>query len=123
SALAVAGVVGVDLGAAADSLGSATMSAARMELTEVGRGGLVLNDAYNANPSSMAAALHALAGMAAMRRVAVLGPMAELDDPARAHAEIAELCRELDIELIAVGTGAYGPAPVERDAVADAIGP
>jgi UDP-N-acetylmuramoyl-tripeptide--D-alanyl-D-alanine ligase len=123
AALAVAGVVGVDLGVAAEALGSATVSAARMEVVEVGRGGLVINDAYNANPSSMAAALDALAGLAARRRVAVLGPMAELDDPERAHRDVAAHCRALGIDLIAVGTAAYGVEPVERAAVADAIGP
>jgi UDP-N-acetylmuramoyl-tripeptide--D-alanyl-D-alanine ligase len=123
AALAVAGVVGVDLGAAAEALGSATVSAARMEVAEVGRGGLVINDAYNANPSSMAAALDALAGLAARRRVAVLGPMAELDDPERAHLDVAARCRALGIDLIAVGTAAYGVEPVERAAVADVLGP
>ena len=39
---------------------------------------MVLNDAYNANPTSMAAALRALAALPARRRVAVLGLMAEL---------------------------------------------
>lgn len=122
AALAVAGVVGVDLSGAVESLGAATLSAARMEVTEVGGGGLIVNDAYNANPSSMGAALHALAGMAATRRVAVLGPMAELDDPGTAHGEIADLCHQLGIELIPVGTELYGRPPVERSAVAAAIG-
>ena len=36
-------------------------------------GGLLINDAYNANPASMAAALEALAAIEAERRVAVLG--------------------------------------------------
>lgn len=123
AALAVAGAVGVELERAAEALAEASLSAARMEVTEVGRGGLVINDAYNANPSSMTAALHALAGMAATRRIAVLGPMAELDDPVTAHRDIAGLCAELGVELIAVGTDAYGVAPVERDEVAERIGP
>jgi hypothetical protein len=49
--------------------------------------------------------------------------MAELDDPVRGHREVAALAAELGIEIIAVGTDLYGPAPVERDAVAAAIGP
>jgi len=123
AALAVAGVVGVDLDGAAMALGAATLSAGRMELLEAAAGGVVVNDAYNANPSSMAAALQALAGMAADRRVAVLGPMAELDDPAGAHAGIAVLVAELGIELIAVGTADYGVDPTERVEVATRIGP
>ena len=49
----------------------------------------VVNDAYNANPASVGAALDALAAMAAGRRIAVLGLMAELDDPGPARPEVA----------------------------------
>lgn len=123
AALAVAGVVGVDLGAAAGAIGQASMSAGRMQVRDTAAGGVVLDDAYNANPASMAAALSALAGMQAERRVAVLGPMAELDDPAAAHRDVAGQARELGLELLAVGTDAYGVPPIERDAVARRIGP
>ncbi len=123
AALAVAGVVGVDLADAAAALAGATLSAARMELLDAAAGGVVVNDAYNANPSSMGAALQALAGMAATRRVAVLGPMAELDDPDAAHREVAALAGALGIEVVAVGTDRYGLEPVERAAVAAAVGP
>ena len=44
------------------------------------RARVVLNDAYNAGPASMEAALRALAHLDARRRIAVLGPMAELGD-------------------------------------------
>ena len=62
----------------------------RMELS-TGRSGVrVLNDAYNANPTSMAAALDALAALPARRRIAVLGTMAELGPTGAAeHAAIA----------------------------------
>jgi UDP-N-acetylmuramoyl-tripeptide--D-alanyl-D-alanine ligase len=50
----------------------------RMEVTRRDDGVTVVNDAYNANPESMRAALAALAGLPARRRVAVLGAMAEL---------------------------------------------
>ncbi len=77
-------------------------------------GGFVVNDAYNANPDSMRAALVHLAERAgARRRVAVLGEMAELGDTSqRYHREIGELARELEIGVIAVGEPAreYGPA-------------
>ena len=55
----------------------------RMQLLTAASGGLVINDAYNANPTSMRAALDALAAVDAERRVAVLGGMAELADPDR----------------------------------------
>ncbi|MDQ3085195.1 MAG: UDP-N-acetylmuramoyl-tripeptide--D-alanyl-D-alanine ligase, partial [Actinomycetota bacterium] len=76
-------------------------------------GGFVVNDAYNANPDSMRAALVHLAERAGTRRrVAVLGEMAELGDSSpRYHREIGELARDLEIEIIAVGepTREYGP--------------
>ena len=112
AALAVAGVLGVDLAVAAEALGRAELSAMRMQLVRAATGGLVINDAYNANPTSMAAALDALAAVEADRRVAVLGLMAELDDPVPAHRAIAARASELGIELIAVDTDRYGIAPI-----------
>jgi len=69
-------------------------------------GGLVVNDAYNANPTSMRAALLDLVERAGVRRrVAVLGEMAELGDASRAyHEEVGRLVDELGIEIVvAVG--------------------
>ena len=69
-------------------------------------GGLLINDAYNANPASMRAALAHLVERAAGRRtVAVLGEMAELGpDAPRFHREIGEALVELGIDvLLAVG--------------------
>ena len=51
-----------------------------MELATAPSGAVVLNDAYNANPTSVAAALESLAALPARRRIAVLGVMAELGD-------------------------------------------
>jgi UDP-N-acetylmuramoyl-tripeptide--D-alanyl-D-alanine ligase len=112
-AIAVAGVLGVDLEAAAVGLLTSTLSEMRMEMMRAAGGGLVINDAYNANPTSMAAAVSALASVPAARRIAVLGPMAELEDPAAAHLRVAGLVRAAGIELIAVGTDLYGVDPVE----------
>src|SRR5688500_8320097 len=53
AALAVAGSVGVDLASAAAALGAATLSASRMAMHRLASGGIVIDDAYNANPSSM----------------------------------------------------------------------
>jgi len=123
AAIAVAGVTGVDIAAAADALGAAAVSAARMDVVRVASGGVVINDAYNANPTSMRASLHALAAVDGSRRVAVLGPMAELDEPDAAHREIAAVVRSIGAELVAVGTDRYGVEPVEREAVVDVVGP
>ena len=72
-------------------------------------GGLLINDAYNANPVSMRAALEHLAGHQG-RKVAVLGEMAELGPTASEyHREIGELVRSLGIDaVLAVGELARG---------------
>jgi UDP-N-acetylmuramoyl-tripeptide--D-alanyl-D-alanine ligase len=81
----------------------------RMELTETAGGLIVLNDSYNANPSSMSAALHALARMdVSGRRIAVLGDMRELGTHgASAHEEVGALVAALGIDAL-VGVGAGG---------------
>jgi UDP-N-acetylmuramoyl-tripeptide--D-alanyl-D-alanine ligase len=69
-------------------------------------GGLLINDAYNANPVSMRAALdHLVARAGARRRVAVLGDMAELGhDAPRYHEEIGRHASEVGVDLlVAVG--------------------
>ncbi len=84
-------------------------------------GGTVINDAYNANPTSMRAALEDLARRGGARKLAVLGGMAELGEHAeRHHAEIGELAQRLGIEVIAVGelAGAYGAPLLVPDAAA-----
>jgi UDP-N-acetylmuramoyl-tripeptide--D-alanyl-D-alanine ligase len=86
-------------------------------------GGFVINDAYNANPDSMRAALTHLAERAGKRRrVAILGEMAELGEAApRYHEAIGELAADLELEVIGVGepARAYRPAVWAAD-VSDA---
>ncbi|MGI8418018.1 MAG: UDP-N-acetylmuramoyl-tripeptide--D-alanyl-D-alanine ligase [Nakamurella sp.] len=85
----------------------------RMEVHTLPSGVTLINDAYNANPDSMAAALRALAQMGAGRRtVAVLGEMRELgEQSAAAHSGVGRLAAELGIDaLIVVGPGAAGIA-------------
>lgn len=96
----------------AKRLSSATaLSPHRMAVTERPDGVTVIDDAYNANPDSMKAALRALAVMSGRTRrsVAVLGAMLELGDGARAaHDEIGRLVVRLNIkQLIVVGEDAY----------------
>jgi len=75
----------------------------------------VVDDSYNANPTSVRAALDALAAIEGERRIAVLGEMAELgptsDDD---HRKIAEDAAALGIELLAYRTAAFGTEPVEN---------
>jgi UDP-N-acetylmuramoyl-tripeptide--D-alanyl-D-alanine ligase len=74
----------------------------------------VINDAYNANPDSMRAALEHLAERAGERRkVAILGEMAELGDASNAfHHEIGALARKLGVQVVGVGERARAYDPV-----------
>ncbi len=81
----------------------------RMELTERPDGVLVVNDAYNANPDSVRAALDAVAAMAVTgRRWAVLGGMLELGaDSDAEHEAVGAYAARLGFDrLVAVGEGA-----------------
>jgi UDP-N-acetylmuramoyl-tripeptide--D-alanyl-D-alanine ligase len=114
AAAAVGLLLGVPLDAIAAGLASATVSPWRMEVRRTAHGALVINDAYNANPTSMRAALEALSALSGDgQRIAVLGPMAELDEggPA-AHRSIAALAAELGVRLVPVGAADYGVQPV-----------
>ncbi|GGP41593.1 UDP-N-acetylmuramoyl-tripeptide--D-alanyl-D-alanine ligase [Streptomyces melanogenes] len=110
NALAAAAVAH-ELGMSADEIARAlseagTLSRWRMEVTERPDGVTVVNDAYNANPESMRAALRALAAMGKGRRTwAVLGPMAELGDESLAeHDAVGRLAVRLNVsKLVAVG--------------------
>jgi UDP-N-acetylmuramoyl-tripeptide--D-alanyl-D-alanine ligase len=107
AAAALARELGLPLPAAAEGLSAATArSRWRMEVTERPDGVTVINDAYNANPEAMAAALRTLAAMAGRRRAfAVLGPMSELGEAARRyHEEAGSLAAKAGVAgLIVVG--------------------
>lgn len=96
----------------------AAATAQRLQRHERADGVVVLDDSYNANPESVLAALAALAGLGASRRVAVLGEMAELGADAHArHLEVGRAAAELDVDLVvAVGDGAVGVADGAGDA-------
>lgn len=110
-AAATAGMVcGVSLDRVVEALASAELSPSRMEMRLAADGLRVLDDAYNANPASMLAALEALAELSARRRVAVVGTMAELGPDADAqHAYIARHARRLGLDVLAVGEPRYTP--------------
>ena len=82
----------------------------RMEVLERDDGVVVINDAYNASPDSMAAALKTLAQVTRpdQRSVAVLGEMAELGEFAdEEHDRIGRLAVRLNVQkLIVVGHNA-----------------
>ena len=107
AAAAVAHELGMSASEIATALSEAgSLSRWRMEVTERPDGVTVVNDAYNANPESMRAALRALAAMGKGRRTwAVLGKMAELGDEALAeHDAVGRLAVRLNVgKLVAVG--------------------
>ncbi|RUQ08791.1 UDP-N-acetylmuramoyl-tripeptide--D-alanyl-D-alanine ligase [Curtobacterium sp. HSID17257] len=119
AALTVAHLWGVPLAAGAEALASMTRAERwRMELLQGGPEGVtVINDAYNASPDSMAAALRTLAQIVrpGERSVAVLGEMAELGEfSTEEHDTIGRLVVRLNIgQLVVVGPGA---APIHQAA-------
>jgi UDP-N-acetylmuramoyl-tripeptide--D-alanyl-D-alanine ligase len=108
AALACVGAVGGDLHAGAHAMAAVQLSAMRMEVLRTPAGATVLNDAYNANPTSMRAAIDALAALPAARRVAVLGLMAEIADAEVEHRQMVAYAVERGVEVLAFGTDLYG---------------
>ncbi len=128
-ALAVADALGVPLDAAARAVATARLPAGRSEVFDVD-GVTVINDSYNANPSSFAAALDLLAALSRDRRaVVVAGTMRELG------AASGELHREVAAHILAArpaviaAVGEFVPAfgevipPRERPALLTGEGP
>jgi UDP-N-acetylmuramoyl-tripeptide--D-alanyl-D-alanine ligase len=108
AAAAVALEAGMTPAAVAAALGEVgIVSGRRMDVFDRTDGVTVIDDSYNANPSSTAAALRALTAMGQGRRrsTAVLGYMAELGEhEISGHAEVGRLAAELGVDrLIAVG--------------------
>jgi UDP-N-acetylmuramoyl-tripeptide--D-alanyl-D-alanine ligase len=117
AAAAVALELGFDLPSLAAALAQVeAVSRWRMQVSERADGLVVINDAYNANPESMRAALAALAaigsGTRARRTHAVLGVMAELGPAAAtAHRELGAAAALIGVhQLVVVGAAAQGIA-------------
>ena len=112
AAAAVATAVGIEIDGIAAALSTAeSTSRWRMEMQNIGEV-LLINDSYNANPESMAAALRTLALIAQERggvSWAFVGKMHELgESEASDHREIGRLASELGIDnLVSVGTRLY----------------
>lgn len=111
ASLAVAKVLGLDIRSAIASLEELDLAERwRMQLLSGPNGSLVINDAYNASPDSMRAALQTLAtlGRQGHKTIAILGEMAELGHESVAqHDEIGRLVVRFNIDqLFVVGQGA-----------------
>jgi UDP-N-acetylmuramoyl-tripeptide--D-alanyl-D-alanine ligase len=129
AAAAAAHALGVPVARLGEGAGSVELSPHRGQELTRRTGGIVIDDAYNANPASMRAALEGLhARRGEGRLVAVLGEMAELGpDAAALHREIASRATGIDL-VVGVGELARlyldGPASAwfaDVDAAADAL--
>jgi UDP-N-acetylmuramoyl-tripeptide--D-alanyl-D-alanine ligase len=118
-AAAVARSAGMEPADVAAALSAHTpASTRRMDVFDRPDGVTVIDDSYNANPGSMAAALHALVAMGdGRRRLAVLGYMAELGEQEQeGHRQVGRVAAELGVDrLVVVGAQA---APIHDAAVA-----
>jgi UDP-N-acetylmuramoyl-tripeptide--D-alanyl-D-alanine ligase len=105
AAAAAAASAGATLGQVAAGLARVRAVTGRLQFRQAKNGAWLIDDSYNANPTSVRAAIEVLGSLAG-RRWLVLGDMAELGEhAAQAHAEIGELAREHGIERL-YATGA-----------------
>jgi UDP-N-acetylmuramoyl-tripeptide--D-alanyl-D-alanine ligase len=124
AAAAIGHAMGLDADCIVHGLESAAVPAMRMQMARLANGVTLINDAYNANPSSVEAALVALR-RGPGRSVVVLGDMWELGDEARrAHHTVGERAAALGVhQLVVLGEFAGVMADGARAAglAADAV--
>ena len=121
SAVAVGITCGIGIAQCVEALSNTQSASQRMQWV-IGRNGIrILDDSYNANPVSVAAALRTVAETPAKQRYAVLGVMAEVLHSDLAHQEIAKLCEQLGIELLALETGLYGTSALSLSDIANIL--
>jgi len=121
SAVAVGITCGIEITQCVEALSNTQIASQRMQWV-IGRNGIrILDDSYNANPMSVAAALRTVAETSAKQRFAVLGVMAEVLHSETAHQEIATLCRQLGIELLALETDLYGTNALSLTDIANTL--
>ena len=118
-AAAVGWKLGISPAEIATGLSNTSLTGGRLDRYEH-HGTTVIDDTYNANPESMAAAIETLADTPVAdgaRRIIVLGRMGELGQHApAAHLRTGALAAERDLTVLAVGEGAEGIAQGAKDA-------
>jgi UDP-N-acetylmuramoyl-tripeptide--D-alanyl-D-alanine ligase len=121
AAIAAGIAIGIQYDVATNAVAHTVLSHMRMQWLRTDFGINILNDAYNANPDSMKAALETLSESAAVYRVAILGVMAEIENSPDRHQYIASYARELGVELWPVDTDLYGVPTMSVDDAARKI--
>ena len=100
TALCIGKYFGVDAADANQAIARYVPANMRSQVVQKGSNTIIL-DAYNANPSSMQAAIDNIAAMKAARKVLILGDMFELEEEAAAeHQAIGKLIREKGFENV-----------------------
>jgi len=121
SAVAVGLTCGIGIAQCVDALSHVQSASQRMQWV-TGRSGVrILDDSYNANPISVVAALRTVAESPAKQRYAVLGVMAEVLESEKSHQEIAALCQQLGVELLALETELYGTDALSLSDIASTL--
>ena len=117
-AAAAADLLGVKRATIAKNLPQLVPFSGRMQILDGVKKSTLIDDAYNASPASMKAALDVLYGAKTKQRIAILGSINEMGDYSkRAHQEVGEYCdpKKLDV-VVTVGHDAKRwLAPVARE--------
>ncbi|MGB0638662.1 MAG: UDP-N-acetylmuramoyl-tripeptide--D-alanyl-D-alanine ligase [Myxococcota bacterium] len=104
-AICVGTALGLELNGMVERIARYEPVGMRLRIEEGPRGIRVINDAYNANPMSVAANLRTLAAIppeSGIRRIALLGDMLELGPTEiEQHREIVDLCEQLELDIVA----------------------
>jgi UDP-N-acetylmuramoyl-tripeptide--D-alanyl-D-alanine ligase len=129
AAAACAVAVGVKLPQIAAGLASVSVVAGRQEIKLLANGAKVIDDSYNASPSSFEVAIDVLSGFSG-RRILVMGDMAELGpDELMLHRHVGEYARQAGLDdLYSVGVLSAGAAEIfggrhfeSRDSLIEAL--
>ena len=117
AALAVGQQFGVSFEEAVKAVEAYVPSNNRSQMTRTDRNVLIV-DAYNANPTSMAAALDNLSSTVAERKVAMLGDMLELgEDSLKLHSEVVERLSAMNLSLVCLVGGEFSKVCEGNEAV------